>query len=344
MYTRADARWLSDTVGALYAAQDVRTLSESGIASVYGRFRLVASGFEEISYDHSRYLFHGARCERSPPADHAAYIHDHPAAKLIGQSAGHRVVQIRQLVSFREWKKTDNYNGIARPMGYNDHLSILAYGTTGFLAFGLLRDTMFTAQENSLLTLLHAHIQAAWQRVHAESGPFDPAHPAQLALDSQFRPAEVGPRQRRLLRRYFPHWREPDALPEELRGWVAASLRQLRQAVPLRPLTAYVAHSAHGRLLVRCFPNPENGAILLHLVESPHLPSFLDLRQRGLTPRECEVLHWIAQGKRDGEIAAILACSPATVGKHVENLLRKLHAENRGSAVGVAQGWLGALP
>mgnify|MGYP007080213785 CR=1 FL=1 len=35
------------------------------------------------------------------------------------------------------------------------------------------------------------------------------------------------------------------------------------------------------------------------MIETPHNPDFLLLRGRGLTSRECEVLHWIAQGKRD---------------------------------------------
>lgn len=344
MFTRADARWLSDTVGALYAAQDTRRLASSGIEAVYSRFRLVASGFEEISYDHSRYTVHDARCAFAPPSDHAAYIHDHPAGRLISPSRTHAIFHVREIVSLADWEKTDNYNGIAKPMGYSDQISVVAYGRTGFLAFGVFRDVKFTAPESALMKLLHAHIQAAWQRVHAEADSFDPAPPAQIALNAQLWPAAIGPRQRLLLRRYFPHWREPDALPEDLRAWVAASLRQLRHPLPLRPLQAFVTHSAHGRLLIRCFPDPAHGGTLLHLVESPHLPSFLELRRRGLTTRECEVLHWIAQGKRDGEIAAILACAPATVGKHVENLLRKLQAENRGAAVGTARGWLGTLP
>jgi DNA-binding CsgD family transcriptional regulator len=49
----------------------------------------------------------------------------------------------------------------------------------------------------------------------------------------------------------------------------------------------------------------------------------------GLTPRECEVVVLIAEGKRDAEIAAILGCAPKTVSKHVEHLLAKLGAETR---------------
>jgi DNA-binding NarL/FixJ family response regulator len=56
------------------------------------------------------------------------------------------------------------------------------------------------------------------------------------------------------------------------------------------------------------------------------------LARLGLTPREEEVLHWIHEGKRNGEIAIILKLSKRTVEKHVERILRKLNAETRTSA------------
>ena len=52
-----------------------------------------------------------------------------------------------------------------------------------------------------------------------------------------------------------------------------------------------------------------------------------------LTPREREVLHWIALGKRDAEIAFLLKSSPRTVNKQVQAILAKMGAENRASAV-----------
>lgn len=56
------------------------------------------------------------------------------------------------------------------------------------------------------------------------------------------------------------------------------------------------------------------------------------LRARGLTRREVEVLRWIAEGKRDSEIATILGISPRTVNKHVEHLFAKLEVETRTAA------------
>ena len=54
--------------------------------------------------------------------------------------------------------------------------------------------------------------------------------------------------------------------------------------------------------------------------------------EQALTPREREVLHWIAEGKRDSEIALILGVSVRTVEQHVHVCLRKLGVETRAAA------------
>tara|TARA_R110002049_G_scaffold199259_1_gene369291 strand:- start:531 stop:761 length:231 start_codon:yes stop_codon:yes gene_type:complete len=52
-----------------------------------------------------------------------------------------------------------------------------------------------------------------------------------------------------------------------------------------------------------------------------------------LTPREHEVLRWIAEGKGNRDIADVLGISLRTVEKHIENVLRKMGVENRTAAV-----------
>lgn len=52
-----------------------------------------------------------------------------------------------------------------------------------------------------------------------------------------------------------------------------------------------------------------------------------------LTPREREIMQWVAVGKSDEEIAAMLAIGAATVTTHVESAKRKLDAFRRTYAV-----------
>jgi DNA-binding CsgD family transcriptional regulator len=62
----------------------------------------------------------------------------------------------------------------------------------------------------------------------------------------------------------------------------------------------------------------------------------------GLTPREREVLGWVAAGKANAQIAAILGAKPRTVAKHLERIYEKLGVESRTAAamraVAVARG------
>lgn len=52
-----------------------------------------------------------------------------------------------------------------------------------------------------------------------------------------------------------------------------------------------------------------------------------------LTAREGEVLRWVAAGKSDAQIGAILRISARTVQKHLQNVYDKLGVENRTAAV-----------
>jgi DNA-binding CsgD family transcriptional regulator len=52
-----------------------------------------------------------------------------------------------------------------------------------------------------------------------------------------------------------------------------------------------------------------------------------------LTPREREVLAWVARGKTNREIAAVLYLAPGTVRKHLDNAYAKLDVGNRAGAV-----------
>lgn len=56
----------------------------------------------------------------------------------------------------------------------------------------------------------------------------------------------------------------------------------------------------------------------------------------GLTPREAEVLYWVAKGKTNRDIGEIIGSSPATAKKHLERVYVKLGVETRTAAAAVA--------
>lgn len=94
-----------------------------------------------------------------------------------------------------------------------------------------------------------------------------------------------------------------------------------------------LTESASDQLEVRQFAEKEQRDItMLILQEKDSPPGPGALLPLGLTAREAEVLYWIAQGKSNPDISAILATSVRTVHKHVENIFRKLGLETRSAA------------
>jgi transcriptional regulator EpsA len=70
----------------------------------------------------------------------------------------------------------------------------------------------------------------------------------------------------------------------------------------------------------------------LHLALLRVVPAGMAL-QRGLSPRETQVLRWLREGKSNEEIGHILGISALTVKNHLQRLYRLLGVSNRAHAV-----------
>lgn len=90
---------------------------------------------------------------------------------------------------------------------------------------------------------------------------------------------------------------------------------------------------AEGPLGVRRFAEPgRTDLVMLVLEERGAPPGPAALMKLGLTPREAEVLYWVAQGKSNPDTATILGSSVRTVHKHMEHIFQKLGLETRNAA------------
>ena len=66
---------------------------------------------------------------------------------------------------------------------------------------------------------------------------------------------------------------------------------------------------------------------------TPNFDSPAPLEQKlGLTPREAEVLLWVAQGKTNGDIAVICGAAEKTIKRHLTHVFEKLGVEGRNAA------------
>jgi len=107
----------------------------------------------------------------------------------------------------------------------------------------------------------------------------------------------------------------------------------MRKDVAQEP-SPLVIHQPPGRLVVRMMHDGTFTALLFEELLSD-LPADR-LAALGLTPREAEVLRWLAQGKSSPEIATILGVSSRTVSKHLTRVYQQLGVENRHAAVATA--------
>lgn len=98
-------------------------------------------------------------------------------------------------------------------------------------------------------------------------------------------------------------------------------------------------------LLINCFASPFNISYerkqdnlhLLRIVQENIQKSPEDLKAKlPITKRESEVLYWVSYGKTSWEISQILAMSPRTVNKHLEQIFKKLEVDNRTSAAAIS--------
>lgn len=75
---------------------------------------------------------------------------------------------------------------------------------------------------------------------------------------------------------------------------------------------------------------------------APNYSSPEPLQNLGLTPREAEVLLWVAQGKSNAEIGLILGAAENTIKKHLLHTFEKLGVDSRNAATVVAMEVLSA--
>lgn len=78
--------------------------------------------------------------------------------------------------------------------------------------------------------------------------------------------------------------------------------------------------------------NEKEQAAMAKVELKPNFDSAKPLESLGITPREAEVMLWVAQGKSNADIAIILGCAENTVKVHLARIFEKLGFENRNAA------------
>lgn len=181
---------------------------------------------------------------------------------------------------------------------------------------------------DELLARIRVHLANA-RITHGTRAALDATGRFLLATDLNGRLLWSTPKAKQLLAELFPAAADaaaglPPAVVERLMRLRQESSTTLRRSTidigPRRLEISVLSRIGPDELLFRL---TELGAA----VEEQVLQQALQL-----TSRESEVLIWISRGKANREIGEILAISPRTVNKHLEQIFVKLGVENRASA------------
>jgi len=183
-----------------------------------------------------------------------------------------------------------------------------------------------------------------------------------MVLDLKGNVLSCNPAAQAILERRFG-WRRSEApdfrrLPREIQTAVEFLCEASRQRSNRRSALALTLTSSD--LYLHLFLLPPKGKIQgsgsktvsMVVVLHSQAPSLSEPWEKpaSLTPREQEVLQWLARGKSRKEISVILQVSEATVRTHLEHLYAKLGVANRVEATNIAvwqqlaQGLTSTLP
>lgn len=253
--------------------------------------------------------------------------------------------KISDFLSPAQFHRTPIYNEVYRHLGAEDQIAFslqLTHDTIVAVAINRARRN-FTEGERQFLNLLQPHLIQAFRNAEALTllqnelralrGAVENLSSGLMVLDGRVRIQFATERAKRLLKKYFL----PSGgilgsqLPKSVKTWLRRSCNWQGQLLP-NATNTFSVKSASGTLtLRRMHENPGTETLLL-LDESGGPLSARPLEALGLTPRQAEVLLWVAQGKSNPEIAIILGTATKTVQKHLEAVFAKLGVESRTAA------------
>jgi DNA-binding CsgD family transcriptional regulator len=274
------------------------------------------------------------------------YLREHPWLIRYMVTGDGQAGRVSDCLSRRQFHDTSLYGGFYRQYDIEDDLCLIASGEAPQPAAIVWHsDRRFTDRELSMAYLVQPFIIQAIQnarmisRLHGQAKMLERGLEAACAgvidCDAEGRVRLITALARQYLTEYFGERKGLDRqLPQELLGWMRRQYALLHQNDLAPARLPFAVQKGGNRLTVRM--QSSDGASLLVLEEMTSGREMAACADHSLSQREREVLAWVAQGKTNSAIAAILGMSPQTAKKHMEHILHKMGVENRTAAVALA--------
>lgn len=271
------------------------------------------------------------------------HFFEHPLVRFHSTHHGGGAHRISDSVPSREFRDSALYNDYYRHIGIDHAIAVPLYVDGRTLVSFVLnrRGRDFSTREVALLDRLRGWLAGmycnavtlqrmggalAQLREVAEADGWAVVH-----LDGRRHIRELSPRAAILLAGACA-WARPRAgvpLPAPIDAWL---LRVTCDNAPWLSLAPLTLPTSGGGITLRAVPEGGNGVAWTLLVRGEPAAAQGNGVEVALTPREGEILRWVAAGKTDRQIATIVGASYRTVQKHLEHIYVKLGVENRTAA------------
>jgi DNA-binding CsgD family transcriptional regulator len=271
------------------------------------------------------------------------HMKDHPVIKYHQKTKDGQAMKISDFLNRKEYHRLGLYNEFYRRVDVEYQMAIvLSPSPSQMIGIAVNRSRRdFSERERLMFNFIRPHLVQAYYNVEAATQMGQELTHARRAMEF----AGVGAivlkgentrfitfRARQMLKSYFPNSSARSGeIPESLQRWLTQQLAMLNKEdnlpPPIKPL---VVEREGRRLVIRLLAEPNQNLLILNEQRTASQPK--DLEPLGLSPREAEVLYWIAQGKTNEETGSILTASTRTVGKHLERIYQKLGVETRTAA------------
>ncbi|MBX9629572.1 MAG: response regulator transcription factor [Burkholderiales bacterium] len=214
------------------------------------------------------------------------------------------------------------------PVVFMTGLTETEHVLAGFAAGGIDYVTK-PIQPAEVVARIGAHVQSA-RRVSRARDAIEASGSAIVVVDGSGAVTLCTRQAVRWLAAFFETGPDETVLPAEVWRWMQGAMGGEAPKVFSRDRAE--------RQLTLTYGGPvTGGGFLLKLEEGRRVAEPVPLTDTyNLTPRELEVLLWVAKGKTNRDIGDILGLSPRTVNKHLEHIYEKLGVETRTAAAAMA--------
>jgi DNA-binding CsgD family transcriptional regulator len=305
----------------LYHASDRQDFANAAIAIAEETFPGATIAFHDVSARPKTKSQHLCRDTRANPAVREAWERhalNSPVVRYYFSGGTDPVVETQDLISDVVLRQSALYAECWKPFGATHQVGLRLWSHNQLLGVSIKRDARFHPGEMRTIRAIYPFFARAYRELIGKEVARSTAN--MFLLNEELRIAGCSPNLRQM-----PSKRGISHLRDKIRSYFRSTARLNSQ----RQILIFAFDGLNWRVERIC------GGLYRIKITAVN-PSAHAIN--ALTPRELEILSWVAKGKRNAEIGIILGISWRTVDTHLVHVFEKLGVETRSAAVAAIQG------